>query len=99
MPEVPNAYYFVLDAVQILIGIGLFYIIYRTHPCWRFFLFLHGLFTLDAFYIEGLSFAFSFLVVSFGILVLSFVYLRGKTGEKLNQLIDEKILKRFTAKN
>ncbi len=99
MPDVPNVYYMALDLLLIVLGIGCFYVIYRTHPCWKFFLFLHGLFTLDAYYIEGLSFAFAFAIVSFGIMVLSFVYLKGETGAKLNQLIDEKITKRFMVKH
>ena len=93
------SYYWVLDAVLIALGIFVFYIIYRTHPCWKFFLFLHGIFTLDAYYIEQFPFAFSFAFIAFVLLILSLFYLRGELGERLNQFIDEKIVKRFSLKH
>lgn len=99
MHDTATTYVLALNVIQFLIGIVFFYLLYRTHPCWKFFLILHGLFTLDAYYIEGLPLSFSFMAVSIGIFILSLIYLRGETGEHLNRLIDDKIIKRFSFKN
>lgn len=99
MQETAMSYFWALDAILIAFGIFVFYIIYRTHPCWKIFLVLHGIFTLDAYYIEKFPFAFSFALIAFILFILSLFYLRGEMGERLNQLIDEKILKRFSLKH
>ena len=99
MEDMPIMYVWGMNIALIAIGIFFFYLIYRFHPCWKFFLFLHGLFTLDAYYIEHFPFSFSFALIAFSIFMMSLVYLRGETGERLNRLIDEKLVKRFFCKN
>ncbi len=98
MENLPVSYIWAMNVFLVCLGIFFFYLISRTHPCWKFLLFLHGIFTLDAYYIEKFPFAFSFVIIAFAIFLLSFVYLRGETGERLNQLIEDKIVKRFSCK-
>ncbi len=95
MVDVPESYLLAVNSIQILIGIVFFYIVYRTHPCWKFFLFVHGIFTLDSYYIDKLPFATAFMMVSFAILILSFFFLKGERGERLNKLIDDKIISKM----